>query len=412
MRNCKFFCALLLCALNTFIITLCYAPAALLSERHITRRVKGALLAESVPGPKHTQKKPQEDLSALDQVPVKDTPVPDDVIFDDHPGKGNFDTTESVVDYVLRHLPEATWEWSETGKNVVVVRRQGSGYRPGGSGESAYDDLILVVSRSNVWAFGHGNAEGTENAAKRSSYGYTKYRDPYLAHPATPALAPGQYKIKVDYHQGQYRALFLYSWNWKRLGLPSQRLNGKYGKWEVGGVNLHQGGDSWNYSVGCLTIHYSQWDAFMRHFPTKGKWGRLYIVGDVRPNYHPYNLRSLSIAAGGTTTAMVGETFRVAARIENQASVDLGPFSMSLHIDGNRYEKKLPSLRRHSILTINFDTEISINSPGIYPCSFLVDNLAQISESNERDNKLKDVAITLKQSSDEEGGLKLSGVRK
>ena len=47
----------------------------------------------------------------------------------------------------------------------------------------------------------------------------------------------------------------------------------------MGAVNVHKGGSSWNWSVGCMTIHYSRYASFIGHF-APGRRGRIYVVGD------------------------------------------------------------------------------------------------------------------------------------
>ena len=183
---------------------------------------------------------------------------------------------EQVIDFVHASLG-VEWEWSEKAPNVVVVRNAGVGYQPSSS-EAAYDDLILVVTRDNVYQFAYANAEGTEHRTYVNKYGYNKYVDSAVGKAMTPALDAGRYKFKVALHSGQYKALHVYSWDWERFGLDSQRRNGKYGKYEVGAVNVHKGGSTWNWSVGCLTIHYARWDNFIKHFDMNAA-GRMYLIG-------------------------------------------------------------------------------------------------------------------------------------
>lgn len=186
-------------------------------------------------------------------------------------------TPEAVAAYVEAELDEA-WEWDDDAPNLVVVRNAGSGYRPS-PGEAAYDDLFLVVSRSAVHQFSHGNAEGTEHATYVKKYGYDRYVDPNLGKAMTPALAPGRFRFLVGKHQDKYKALRLTTMDYQRDGLPSQRRNGKRGVFAVGAVNVHKGGESWNWSVGCLTLHYARYQAFIDLFPM-GAWGHVYVVGD------------------------------------------------------------------------------------------------------------------------------------
>lgn len=189
----------------------------------------------------------------------------------------SFATPEQVAEYVQEQLG-VTWEFSGDAPNVVVVRNAGSGYRPSPS-EAAYDDLFLVVTPTRVRQFSYGNAEGTEHRSRVKQYGYDRYVDPKIGKAMTPALAPGRYRFLVGKHRDQYKALRVTSWDYERMGLPSQRRNGRRGPYDVGAVNVHKGGSSWNWSVGCLTIHYSRWESFIGNF-TMGKWGRMYVVGD------------------------------------------------------------------------------------------------------------------------------------
>jgi hypothetical protein len=188
-----------------------------------------------------------------------------------------FSTPEKVMAYVEENL-EHPWEWSGAEPNLVVVRNAGSGYRPT-PGEAAYDDLFLVVTPTRVRQYSYGNAEGTELRARVIKHGYNRYVDPKIGKAMTPALAPGRYRFLVGKHRDQYKALRVTSWDYERMGLPSQRRNGRRGPYDVGAVNVHKGGSSWNWSVGCFTIHYSKWAGFIDNF-TMGKWGRMYVIGD------------------------------------------------------------------------------------------------------------------------------------
>lgn len=188
-----------------------------------------------------------------------------------------FSTPDDVIAYVEEEL-EHPWEWSGGAPNLVVVRNAGSGYRPT-PGEAAYDDLFLVVTPTQVRQYSHGNAEGTELRSRVKQYGYDRYVDPEIGRSMTPALAPGRYRFLVGKHRDKYKALRVTSWDYERMGLPSQRRNGRRGPYDVGAVNVHKGGTSWTWSVGCFTIHYSKWEGFIGNF-TMGDWGRMYVIGD------------------------------------------------------------------------------------------------------------------------------------
>lgn len=195
---------------------------------------------------------------------------------EEHPNLA-FTTPEQVVSYVQDTL-EQPWEWSADSPNLVVVRNAGAGYRPG-PGEAAYDDLFLVVTPTRVVQFTYGNAEGTEHRTYVKKYGYDRFADPEAGKGMTPALAPGRYRFLVGKHRDQYKALRVTTWDYQRDGLPSQRRNGKRGAFAVGAVNVHKGGSTWNWSVGCLTVHYSRYQDFIDRF-RMGTWGSMYVLGD------------------------------------------------------------------------------------------------------------------------------------
>jgi len=219
---------------------------------------------------------PPDDPARSDQVADPEELERQDLELEERPD-ASFATPEQVIDHVQGELGEP-WEWSGEVPNLVVIRNAGAGYRPSPS-EAAYDDLFLVVTPSQVTQYSYGNAEGTEHPTYVRKYGYDRYVDPNIGKAMTPALAPGRYRFLVGKHRDQYKALRVHSWDWERMGLPSQRRNGKRGPYDVGAVNVHKGGSSWNWSVGCFTIHYSRYQSFIDQFPW-AKWGRLYVVGD------------------------------------------------------------------------------------------------------------------------------------
>jgi len=239
-----------------------------------------------------------------------------------------FQSKAQVIAFVEAQLG-VTWEWSDNPANLVIVRKAGAGYKPGAE-EQAYDDLFIVVDRDqdNIHHFSRGNAEGTNVYSRKVQYGYTSYRDPHTGDYETPALAPGQYRFKVDLHRGQYKALWVYTWDYDRLGLPTQRLAGNDGDYYVGGVNVHKGGDTWNYSVGCLTQHYSYWDEFISHFDM-GKWGRVYLVGDYNGSFQePSSLTPEQFSVSAPSGTQVGTTVTFSGPCTG------GIYSMRLEVDG------------------------------------------------------------------------------
>lgn len=221
----------------------------------------------------------ETDRGFVDQVAHPGEAEDADLVLADPPVPAEYDTPEKVRDHVAAALgADAEWTWDSSAANLVVVRKAGSGYHPAPL-ESPYDDLFLVVTRDRVLAFAHGNAEGTVVRAQVERYGYTQYVDAAVGQTMTPALAPGCYRFLVGLHAGEYEALRVTDMQYERVGLPSQRRNGKFGKYEVGGVNVHKGGSTWNWSVGCLTLHYASYAKFIALF-TQGEWGRLYLLGD------------------------------------------------------------------------------------------------------------------------------------
>lgn len=230
-------------------------------------------VGSSLAQPMGDQIKDPGEVENLDLVLAKPAPLPE------------FSSPAKVIDYVHKSLGAAvTWEWSDSPANVVIVRNAGIGFEPN-SQEASYDDLFLLVFKDKVLQFHYGNAEGTEHPTYVQTYGYDKHVDPITLKAGTPALDEGAYRYKVALHQSSYKALHVYDWQYNRMGLPSQRLNGKYNRWDVGAVNVHKGGSLWNWSVGCLTIHYGSWDRFIEHF-TMGQWGRLYVIGWWSGSYH------------------------------------------------------------------------------------------------------------------------------
>ncbi len=189
-------------------------------------------------------------------------------------------TENAVKTYVESVLGSGKWEYSTAGNvNLVIIRGGGSGAAP--SSDYPYDDLFIVVNKGGtVKHYKDGNAEGTRNSTYVSSYGYTKYKDSLFNQYCTGQLAQGRYKFKVGTHSG-YKALNVmdYATESQSTLLPSLTVNGSTGALSMNGIDVHKGGETWNYSTGCLTVREStQWSNFISNF-TSGDWGRLYIIG-------------------------------------------------------------------------------------------------------------------------------------
>lgn len=113
-----------------------------------------------------------------------------------------------------------------------------------------YDDAIFVHSPSVTAAFnantdpsvyrpGHGTSEKTRGMA---------------------CLQPAAYYVhSFDLHRGKYLALC------QRLGPVTVMRDGNIQYRHLGnfGINIHRGGWNTTSSLGCQTIHPSQWDAFI-----------------------------------------------------------------------------------------------------------------------------------------------------
>jgi len=92
-------------------------------------------------------------------------------------------------------------------------------------------------------------------------------------------LANGEYYGIVGLHRGKYKAILILNrqppdgikWE-ETIGSEYRKLPSIYpnhlhrDRYEVNDVNIHRGGDTWDYSEGCITIHYTLYDTFIKHF--------------------------------------------------------------------------------------------------------------------------------------------------
>lgn len=86
----------------------------------------------------------------------------------------------------------------------------------------------------------------------------------------------GVYPAIVGMHKGKYKAILILNQkpkfqDWKKLQekeriLPTININPKWKKNIAKYINLHMGGDSWDWSEGCITIHKNDYERFIELF--------------------------------------------------------------------------------------------------------------------------------------------------
>jgi hypothetical protein len=106
-------------------------------------------------------------------------------------------------------------------------------------------------------------------------------------------------------------------------------------------------------------------------------WG---MYGDDSSS-HQVNLKAEKIKAGDKST-----NYNVEAVINNQSSVDINDFAITLWINGQQYRKKGLEIGAEENKTVNIQADI--NKASAYNATLLVDSLAQIEETDEHDNKI------------------------
>ncbi len=94
-------------------------------------------------------------------------------------------------------------------------------------------------------------------------------------------MVNGTYAGIVGKHRNKYKGIFVYTekyrkkikkWkdfrvHWKARRVPCYYPNPNWnGKKVLYGINIHKGGNSWDYSHGCITIHLDEYDNFIKHF--------------------------------------------------------------------------------------------------------------------------------------------------
>lgn len=87
----------------------------------------------------------------------------------------------------------------------------------------------------------------------------------------------GEYKGIVGLHKNKYKAILIYKSNreiksWKELKesertLPTNEPNpAQKGQKIAKFINIHKGGDDWDWSEGCITIYWKDWANFISKF--------------------------------------------------------------------------------------------------------------------------------------------------
>lgn len=113
-----------------------------------------------------------------------------------------------------------------------------------------YDDALFILSRQATVAF-NGN---TDPSRYRAGQGTSESRK------GMASLMPGAWFVhRFDLHNGKYLALCQRAGEVTvmRDGNPPYRDTGDFG------INIHRGGINTTSSLGCQTLHPSQWDSFI-----------------------------------------------------------------------------------------------------------------------------------------------------
>lgn len=99
-------------------------------------------------------------------------------------------------------------------------------------------------------------------------------------------IANQKYGGIVGLHKGNYPAILIFDFqyfdrikSWKDFWsfnsprkVPGRFPNPKHdNRPELWFVNIHKGGDNWDWSEGCITIHYSEYERLMSHFKENEK---------------------------------------------------------------------------------------------------------------------------------------------
>lgn len=148
----------------------------------------------------------------------------------------------------------APYAIDETAYPLVVVGIRGyyknSMGAPNVNDRGIYDDAIFILTRQAMVAF-NGNTDPTRYRKGHGTADSTK---------GMASLMPGAwFAHRFDLHAGKYLALCQRAApvTVMRDGNPPYPHTGMFG------INIHRGGFNTTSSLGCQTIHPSQWDGFI-----------------------------------------------------------------------------------------------------------------------------------------------------
>ena len=147
---------------------------------------------------------------------------------------------------------------------------------PGVNDRGIYDDALFIDSPSATVAY-NGNTDPT---GYRRGHGTGRTK-------GMATLKTGAWYVhKFAKHKGQYLALC------QRAGAVTVMRDGTPDYEDTGddfGINIHKGGNSGTSSLGCQTIHPSQWDGFIE---TAVDQAKRYFSNDWNKTIIPYVLLS------------------------------------------------------------------------------------------------------------------------
>jgi RHS repeat-associated protein len=153
---------------------------------------------------------------------------------------------------------------------LIGLRGWGSGKNTT-QGKNQYDDMIvLATDDGRIGIFANCNFESTDETYYIDSKGKRqtltgKYGD----------IADGAYEYNYGFHKN-YPAF----WVENRGMVESMTYNPVNKDFTIYGCHIHQGGNSWTFSEGCITIFQDDWDRFMSFY--KPNFKTSHVVRDSR----------------------------------------------------------------------------------------------------------------------------------
>ena len=137
------------------------------------------------------------------------------------------------------------------------------------SNGDSYDSEIIVKDKNDKEIFytNRVNVDSSNNLSKNYKI----------------EIETGTYGGFVWYHMNKYKAIWLFDISYFDLinninqmtlearTLKCKTINPKHNKKIVIGVNIHKGGDLWDWSEGCITIYNKEFDNFINNFEINEK---------------------------------------------------------------------------------------------------------------------------------------------